>query len=78
MAASGKFGSFRNPISVDEKFINDKLLEWAKTDGRDRKREILFQIMQYVTAYKPPQAQEGVGKPSKKKKTKVTIRVLGE
>jgi len=70
---SGRFGSFRKPIPWEtDRFINDKLWEWAKTDGRDEKRKILFEIMNYAANYwdSPLQPKK------RKKKTKTSVRVV--
>ncbi len=70
MEKSGRFGTFRKSVSFEnDKFINDKLLEWAKTDGRDAKRKVLFQIMQYVANYSWP-ATDGTKIKRKRKKTR--------
>lgn len=76
MERSGRFGAFRRPVPWEtDKFINDKLWQWANTIGRDAKRDILFEIMRYVANYD----SESSPKPSKrKKKTKTTVRVIEE
>ncbi|MEW6362549.1 MAG: hypothetical protein AB1477_10605, partial [Acidobacteriota bacterium] len=78
LAASGRFGSFRKPVPYEnDKFINDKLREWALAPTRDDKRVILFQIMNYVTRYYD--AAEGTGRKNpRRKKTKTSVRILDE
>ncbi len=66
LAANRRFGGFRNPVPLDDKHINDKLRQWAKTDGRDAKRKVLLEIMYYVTRYGEEQRQKKP-KPRKKK-----------
>jgi len=64
LAAKSRFGPYRKPVPVDDKFINDKLLQWAKTEGRDEKRKILIEIMRYATYYgqQPPQTTKPEGR----------------
>ena len=79
-AASGKYGSFRTPLSLEDKFINQKLGEWARADSRPAKKLFLDEITNYVTHYfdLPVQGQGTGGKPARKKKTKTTVRILND
>lgn len=79
LAASGRFGSFRKPVPYEnDKFINDKLREWALAPTRYDKRVVLFQIMNYVTHYYDSPSEGGGKSRKKKKKTKTSVRVGDE
>jgi hypothetical protein len=79
LAASGRFGRFRKPVPYEnDKFINDKLREWALAPTRYDKRVVLFQIMNYVTHYYDSPSEGGGKSRKKKKKTKTSVRVGDE
>jgi RHS repeat-associated protein len=82
MERSGKFGTFRKPIPWEtDKFINDKLGQWARTTGatteeeRNNKRKVLLEIMNYATNCYSPNESSGR---SKRKRTKTTVKVVEE
>ncbi|KXK02147.1 MAG: cell well associated RhsD protein [Acidobacteria bacterium OLB17] len=60
-----RVGSLQTSVPWEtDKFINEKLRLWAKTTGttpedeRNKKRNILFEIMQYVTDYRSRQKDD--------------------
>ncbi len=78
LVASGRLTALRRPIPWEnDRFINDKLLEWAKTEGRNEKRQILFEIMRYAVNYGKPAGASGQLK-RRKKKTKTEVKVLDD
>jgi len=79
LAASGRVGTLRDPVPWEKnKFINDKLWQWANTEGRDEKRVILIEIMRYALQYRDAAAESSGKARPRQMKTKTTVRVIVE